>query len=285
LIFGFREYIIGTAKDETEGFISMNLMALIKAAFKAKNFFLLIGIIAALVILQGLQIAGMFLLPAAAVGLAGYIYSVVRTLRSGTFMEELKQAEKLNDLERLSDECDAIYRQINRKMDKNLRNKAIEIIKKKDELKKHFQENREDPLKQMIIEQAFKLVAAYLNLMYHYSVRSSEVSSSKVNDLVARINTNNRKLGSLQSYEAVLELTKTVEMDEKLLEQLKEEREELELVSVKLDQMESTIGSFKHQIVSADSDDPVSERIQDVINEAKALDNVLTRRNREKLGL
>ncbi len=263
----------------------MSLRIFFKAAFKTRNFALLAGVIVALLILQTMAVPVQFLVPLALVGLAGYIYFIIQTLGSEKFKDELKQAEKLDDICKLAVECDAIYRQINRKIDKNLRNRAIAIIKKKDELTKYFDDHNDDPIKQRIIEQAFKLVAAYLNLLYHYSVRSGEISSIKVNDLVARINQNNRKLGSLKSYEAVLELTKTVEMDEKLLTQMKEEREELELVSVKLDQMESTIGSFKHQIVSTDSEDPVSERIQDVINEAEALDNVLTQRSRSRTRL
>jgi hypothetical protein len=149
----------------------------------------------------------------------------------------------------------------------------------------YFNKYSEDPIKQRIIEQALKLVMAYLNLASNYSDRMRELSQQNLNELHARINTNNRRLGSLQNYEAVLELTKTVEMDEKLLKSLKEEREELEMVNVRLEQIESTIVGFKHRILSSELSDPETEEIETVINEATALDNALNEHSRTRQRL
>jgi citrate synthase len=106
-----------------------------------------------------------------------------------------------------------------------------------------------------------------------------------MNELLSRINTNNRKLGSLKNYEAVLELTKTVEMDEKLLKNLQDEREELEMVNVKLDQIESTIVGFKHRILSSELSDPETEEIENVINEASALDSALNEHVKSRMRI
>ncbi|NTV91052.1 MAG: hypothetical protein HGA22_11950, partial [Clostridiales bacterium] len=182
----------------------MSLKTFLKAAFKTRNFALMAGVVIAILILSSQHVGAQFLVPLGLVGLAGYIYFIIQTIGSEGFKNELKLGETMAEIEKLSYDCDDIYREINKKINKDLRNKAITIIKKKDELMKYFKDNSEDPIKQRIIEQAFKLVAAYLKLVYHYSVRSDEISSVRVNELVARINLNNRKLGSLKSYEAVL---------------------------------------------------------------------------------
>lgn len=256
----------------------MGLKMLIKAAFKTRNFALLAGIII-------ISIFTNFFVPFMLVGLAGYIYFVLQTFRSREFITECNEAEKLDGIQKLSWECNDLYTQIGRKIDRIMKNKAAGIIKQKRELMEYFSKNCDDPLKQKIIEQALKLVIAYFNLANNYTIRSNELSSVGVNELIGRINYNNRKLGSLKSYEAVLELTKTIEMDEKLLQSLKDDREELEKTNVKLDYIESTIGGFKHRIISTDSSDPESDEIESVINEATALDNVLSERSKNRMRL
>lgn len=256
---------------------TMGLKMFFKAALKSRNFALLAGVI----IISALTNSVPFML----VGLAGYIYFVLQTFRSSEFRTECDRTEKLDDIQKLSWECNDLYRQVCRNLDRSVKNKAAGIMKQKSELMEFFSKTCDDPIKQKIIEQALKLVMAYFNLINNYSVRSRELASVGINEIVGRINYNNRKLGSLKSYEAVLDLTKTVEMDEKLLQDLKNEREELEKVNVRLDYIESTIGGFKHRIISTDSSDPESDEIEDVINEAAALDNVLSERSKNRMRL
>lgn len=253
----------------------MRFRMLIKAAFKPVNFVILAGVIIAAA-LTGL-------LPVLLVGLAGYLFFVIRILRSEKFISEFNLDIKLEGLQKMSWECNDLYRRLNKKFDRNMKNKVVGIMKQKDELMEYFSKYSDNPVKQTIIEQALKLVSAYLHLVYNYSVRSRELTPAGVNEITNRINYNNRKLGSLKSYEAVLELSKTIEMDEKLLQRIKEEREELERVSVRLDYIESTIGGFKHQIISSDSSDPAYEEMEDVINEASALNSALDERSKNRL--
>lgn len=256
----------------------MKLKMLLKAAFRTGNFALLAGIILVSVLTN-------FFLPFMLVGFAGYLYFVLQTLRSEKFLSEFKQEEKLEGLQKMSWECNNLYRELYRTFDKNMKSKAAAIMKQKNELMEYFDKYCDNPVKQTIIEQALKLVTAYLHLVHNYTVRSRELSATSLNELVGRINYNNRKLGTLKSYDAVLQLTKTIEMDEKLLKNMKEEKEELESVSVRLDYIESTIGGFKHRIISADSLDPASEEIEGVINEAVALENVLNERSKNRMKL
>jgi len=75
-----------------------------------------------------------------------------------------------------------------------------------------------------------------------------------------------------------------VELDEKLVEKINKEKSELEMISSRLDYIESAILMFKHQIMSNEDLDPDIKEIDTVVNEAIALDNVLSKKN-EKLIL
>jgi len=254
----------------------------LRAAFRFRNILLLLaGIILALITYNS---SGIPWLPVAfgAAGIAAYTAAVAGTLKSSKFIEEYDLSEKLSNINKLSWECNGLYRHISRSLDRNLRPKAQRVLKQKEELMNYFKKNCEDPIKQRIIEQALKLVIAYFNLAGNYSERMREMSQQNINELINRINVNNRKLGSLKNYEAVLELTKTIEMDEKLLQNIKEEREELEIANVRLEQIESTIASFKHRLLSSDFSDHESEEIENVINEATALDNALYEHSRQR---
>lgn len=258
----------------------------LKAALKFRNLlFLLAGLVLALGTSSSQGAPEWLPLLFAAAGGASYFVAVYRTANSDKFKYELALSDKLEGISRLNWECNDLYRRISRNLGKTLRAKAVGVLKQKEELMHYFDRYSDDPIKQRIIEQALKLVMAYFNLASNYSDRMRELSQQNLNDLTLRINTNNRKLGSLKNYEAVLELTKTVEMDEKLLKNLKEEREELEMVNVRLDQIESTIVGFKHRILSSDLSDPETEEIETVINEATALDNALNEHSRTRQRL
>lgn len=253
----------------------------LRAALKFKNILMLA---AGLILAAGVSSAtpDTTLLPYVfgTAGVLAYTAGVIHTARSSEFKEELKLSEKLDDINKLSWQCNSLYRQVSRRLGRNQRIKTAKVLKQKEELVTYFDRYNEDPIRQKIVEQALKLVIAYFNLAVNYCDRMGDLSQQNLNELVARINLNNRKLGSLKNYQAVLELTKTVEMDEKLLRNLKEEREQLEMVNVRLDRIESSIVGFKHRILSNDISDPESDEIENAINEAVALDNALNEHNR-----
>jgi len=121
--------------------------------------------------------------------------------------------------------------------------------------------------------------------MLNYSIRIKEVNSANVQKIVERINANKRKLQLLTNPKAVEDLERAVELDEKIIERINNEKIELETISSKLDYIESAILMFKHQIISNASTEPIAEDIDNVINEAIALDNALTSHRNEKLRL
>ncbi|NLK86359.1 MAG: hypothetical protein GX279_02575 [Clostridiaceae bacterium] len=257
-----------------------------KAAFKIRNVLILAAgaFLAAGTSAYAPEISWMPLVVGAA-GVALYTTGVIRTLQSREFRRELELSEKLEEIGRLSRECNDMYRRISGRLGKNLRSRVIRVLRQRDELLCYFDRYSDDPVKQRVIEQALKLVKAYISLVGNCTDRIRELSPRHMNELVTRINKNNRRLGLLKNYQAVLELTKTIEMDEKLLQRLREERSQLEIVGVKLEQIESSIAGFKHRILSNEMSDPVTQEIENSINEASALDNALNEQRRFRQGI
>lgn len=222
-------------------------------------------------------------LPFTLIGLAGYAYFVMQTLKSEKFQKKMALEAYLEHIQGLSSDCENTYREVYGKVDNDSRNHLDNIINKKRELESYFFKNMDSDLNKTIIEQTFQLVMAYSKLLHTYTIRQSEVNALDVNSLLERINRNNRKLGTLESYDAVLKLTQAIEIDERLIKEIQEEKSSIEVIGAKLDHIESMISTFKHQIISSDKVNPAVEDIESILNEAMALNRVLRDKEVHKL--
>jgi hypothetical protein len=109
------------------------------------------------------------------------------------------------------------------------------------------------------------------------------LSEVDVSTIANRITANRRKLGFTSDLHAADDIKKVVELDERLLERLKEEKRDLERISAKLDYMESTVNMFKHQIMSSIESEDMLEKLETAVNEATALDSVLHERRKNRI--
>lgn len=259
----------------------MNLKTLLKAAFKIKN----IALLSFILIVFYLTYDNPFSKPFLLIGAAGYIYFIMQTLEDENFKRELSEEAKKNSIQKLNEECNRLYSSMSRRVPDVMYKKIQNIINEKDDLISFYHQNRSDQLRQKIIEQALKLVAAYIKLVYDHSTRIRELETIKVGKVTERINNNSRKLDFVKNQNARDNLQRAIELDKRLLERINAERSEVEMISTKLDYIESAILMFKHQIVSSDSEDPLEEDIDNVVNEAEALDNVLTQKKNGRLKL
>lgn len=253
----------------------MKLRRLLKAAFSMKNFTLLSGV---LIISYLTEYLPFFL-----IGMAGYLFFTLQTFNSQEFQSEQTIDDKLEELDKLSRECNSIYNRVSRSVDKNIRYRLKKVLQEKDELMAYYDAQRDDFLKQKIVEQALNLVIVYVKLIYNYFIKQKEFGMFDVNDIAARLDRNKRKLEFLKDERAVDELSKAIKMDESLLDEIREERRELERISARLEYIESAINNFKLKIISQDESDPELTDIESVINEASALDNALNNKTRLKM--
>ncbi|NLD50492.1 MAG: hypothetical protein GX660_25400, partial [Clostridiaceae bacterium] len=187
--------------------------------------------------------------------------------------------------QKLNGDCGRLYSGMYRKVPQVMYKKIQNIIREKDGLINFYYQDSSDQLRQKIIEQALKLVIAYIKLIYNHSTRIKELNTINVDRVTERINKNSRKLDFVKNSSARDNLQRAIDLDKKLVERINAERNEVEMISTKLDYIESAILMFKHQIISSDSVDPLEADIDNVVNEAEALDNVLTQNRNGRLRL
>ena len=254
----------------------MKYKIIIKAALELKN----LGLLA--------MIVGIFALtgslPFLFIGAAGYVYFLMETIKDEKFLKRFNEEQQNEDIHDLNEKCNALYMSLVRKLPGGMRERIKNIYNEKQVLVSYFSQDNSDPLRQKIVDQAINLVIAYFKLLYHYSLRIKQLNSINVNKVIERINNNKRKIEFLNNSAAISNIEKAVELDEKLVEKINKEKSELEMISSRLDYIESAILMFKHQIMSNEDLDPDIKEIDTVVNEAIALDNVLSKKN-EKLIL
>lgn len=247
----------------------MRFKMFFKAATKLKNMALL-----ALVICISM---GTGYLPFFLVGVAGYIYFVMQTVKDEDFLEEFNLEQKVEGIQNLSAQCDRLYTHLVRSV--GAKGKIKSVYSEKKALMCYYSQVKNDPLKQKIVEQALNLVIVYFKLMNNYNIRAKQVYTANVNKVEERLKNNRRKKDFLKNPKAIANIEKAIELDERLIQKINNEKNELEMVNSKMDYIESAIVTFKHQIISNTESDPVLSDIDTVVNEAIALDDVLSNRN------
>jgi hypothetical protein len=83
----------------------------------------------------------------------------------------------------------------------------------------------------------------------------------------------------------VSDISSIIEMDEQVIQRVKDEKNELERIHARLDYIESMIGMFKNQIISSIESEEMIEKLDTAVNEATALDSVLQERRRNQIRL
>jgi predicted nucleic acid-binding Zn-ribbon protein len=225
----------------------MSFKGILKAAFNIGN----IALLAFILIFSYLY----FYLPFLLVGLAGYIYFVLQTLKNKDFQKEIYLEETIERIKKSSEDCSRLYAESRRRLRRPLDSRAKFIFADKEELMREFLKDRKNELKQKITEHALNLIKAYIKLTVNFSVRCGELVEADENKIRNRISDNNRKLGFVRDSNTAFDLNKAIEMDQKLLDSVKGESCELERILSKLDYMESAIRMLKRRMLTSDYDD------------------------------
>ena len=111
-----------------------------------------------------------------------------------------------------------------------------------------YHQDEHNYLKERITEQTLNLVITYIKLLKNFCKRSRDLNLTDINPIMERISQNTRKLNFIKDQKVYDDLKKTIELDEKILKRLKEEKQELERIDSKLDYIKSTVSMFKHQV-------------------------------------
>lgn len=267
----------------------MRLKMFVSALFKFRNIAALL-VIGFLVMGDRSFLFGSPLLPypditAPLVTIGGYLAFVMQTLASKKFHVDFNRKEKIRKIQDLNYQCLKLANEAKRHTNTAYFQKLRKVMEDKNDIVNSFFRGEKGYLKEKIVEQTLNLVVSYLKLLTNFCIRSRELSSIDISDIVNRINSNTRKLSFTKDINAADDIKKVIEMDEKIVNRLKDEKNDLERINAKLEYMESTVNMFKHQIMSSIETEDMLETLETVVNEAVALDNVLEDRRKNRINI
>lgn len=220
-------------------------------------------------------------------GIAALLYFglVLQTFTSRKFQNQFLQKMKIKKIHGLNQSCTRQANDSRRNLPQVYLQRLKKVMQDKNDIVDSFLKGERNYLKEKIVEQTLNLVFSYIKLMNNFCIRSKELAGVDVGELSNRLNTNTRKLSFTRDTYTTEDLRKVIEMDEKILERLKDEKKELERISTKLDYMESTVNMFKHQIMSNIETEEMLDKLETAVNEAAALDSVLQERRKNRLNM
>ena len=272
----------------------MKSRLILSAVFKLRN----IGILAVLLGISSLignptafpllfqfaplQYMGSF---AYAASIVIYLAFVAGTLSSKEFHEQFNRRQKIRHIQDLNYMCLRLASEAKKYTNNTYMQKLKRVMEDKDDIVNSFFRGERSYLKEKIVEQTLNLVVSYIKLLTNYCIRSKELSTMDIGEITNRINLNLRKLNFTSDLNAAEDIKQVMEMDEKLINRLKDEKKELERICNKLDYMETTVNMFKHQVISSIESEEMLEKLETAVNEASALDSVLEERRKNKINL
>ncbi len=274
--------------------MDMKLRLLVSAFLRTRN-------LAVLLILSGLLLTAYPYLPLTAIPLgqfgpvaavaAVYIALVFQSFFSARFYEEFAKKQKIKQIRNLNYMSIRLSSEARKYTNATYQQKLKKVMEDKDDIVNSFFHDKRSlrrersEIEENVVEQALILAVSYVRLLINYCKRKRELESHNYSEIYDRINANKRKLNFVQDPFIEDDLRKTVEMDERLLERLKEERNELERIRARLDYLESMINMYKHRIISGVETEETVKEMENAVNEAMALDNALEehRRSRKRI--
>lgn len=248
------------------------------AVFRLRNIGLLLVALGIAAVLAG-SMPGIGTLAYPAAGLV-YLFSIFQSMTDKKFSESFSHKQKIRNIQDLNYTCLKLSQEAKKHTNPKYAQKLNKLLDDKDDIVNSFFRGERGYLKEKIVEQTLNLVISYIKLLTNFCIRSRELSGVDVGELTDRINQNMRRFSFIKDPVAADDLKKVIEMDEKVINRLKEEKLDLERISAKLDYMESTVNMFKHQTISSIESEEMLETLETAINEATALDNVLEERRK-----
>lgn len=211
-----------------------------------------------------------------------YVALVLQSLTSKAFQDEFMRKLKVKHIKHLNALCFKLYSTTRKNLNQTYFKKLRKVMEDRNDIVTAFFRGERNYLKEKIVEQALNLVVSYIKLINNYCIRSRELSTLDVSEVADRVNMNSRKLSFIKDPFAADDLKKVIEMDERIIQRIKDEKKDLEHLHTKLDYMESTVNMFRHQILSNIESEELLEKLETAVNEASAMDSVLQERRKDR---
>lgn len=212
-----------------------------------------------------------------------YLVLVLRSFTSKKFQDRFLQKMKQSNIKKLNKECVQLASETSRYTNAAYYRKLSSIMTDRNEIIKSYNKDKSNYLKGKVAEQTLNLIVSYINLLRDFCIRSREAGKVNINPIMGRIAQNNRKLNFINDTKVYEDIKRIIEMDERIISRFKEEKSDLERVDARLECIKSTVGMLKHQVNAGLDSEETLENIENALNEAVALENVLNERNKRRL--
>lgn len=214
-----------------------------------------------------------------------YAALVAQSLTSKKFQDKVLSREKEKSIKELDSECMSLSHEAKKCLSAAHYPRLKKVMDDRKDIVDSFFKGERGFMKEKIVEQTLNLVISYLKLLANFSKRSKELTNTDVTVIANRVTENNYKLRYTNDPRVAEDIKRAIEMDEKIIIRIKEEKLDLERISAKLNYMESMVNMFKQQILSSIESEDMLEKLETAVNEATALDNVLDERRRNKFSI
>ncbi len=218
-------------------------------------------------------------------GILLYLGFAVQSINDEQFIKAFLHKQKSRTIKDLNESCIKLASLAKKHTNSTYYKKLRKVMDDRNEIYESYFRGTQNPLKEQIVEKTLNLVESYVKLLTNFCIRSREVADIKTDKIIARLNDNTRKVNFAQDPDIAENLNKMIELDRKMYDRVKNEKNELVKIKTKLDYMESSIGMFKHQIISNIESSETLDRLDDVIDEAIAMDTVLESRKKNRIRL
>lgn len=225
-------------------------------------------------------------LPLSAASFAVYSGLVIQSFTSKKFQEKFISKMKHRNIKKLDRTCITLADDAKRYTNAAYYKKLRLIMDDKNEIMKLYYKEGPNFLNEKITEKALDLVISYIKLLKSFCIRYKELNSVDVKPVQERIAKNSRKLNFTSDPKIRENIKKIIEMDEKILSRLKEEKLNLERIDTRLDYIKSTVYMLKQQLnLKLGTEVELLEKIEGAVNEAIALESVLDERNKRRIKI
>lgn len=214
--------------------------------------------------------------------IAGYLGFSLQSFTSKKFQDNFLHNSKKKHINNLNEMCKRLANDTKRFTNAAYYKKLCAIMEDRSEILQDYQKDEFNYMKERIAEQSLNLVITYIKLLKNFCKRSRDLNLTDINPIMERVSQNTRKLSFINDPKIYEDLKRTIELDEKILNRLKEEKQDLDRIDTKLDYIKSTVSMFKHQIGLSMESEEILEKIENTLNEATALENVLDQRQRRR---
>jgi len=259
------------------------------AIFDLRNIGVLtLGIGAVTVADQGILIdkfAGMLGATGYIGAVALYVVMVMFTMSNDSFQNKVLAKHKKSQIKELNGKITKLANEYRKRLGNSYVIRLQKVLQDKNDILNTFYKDDSDGLKSNIVEKSLNLVMSYVKLLNNFCIRSRDLDTIDVGKITERINMNTRKASFMRDSSAEEDLKKIIDIDQKLLSELIEERKELERTSTKLEYMESSVGMLKRQLLSNIESNDILSNIEEAVNEAEALDKVLSERRKKRMSI